>query len=175
MPFVAIPKSSDCRTRGGIVSRFFATICENVTSLTFDATGSITAIAMVASTTWKEINIAKGTGSFNQSKDASQNITQVLTIQIKGQNPTTRAALRALSKVCCGHYLIQDNNLRWHYAGISHNENDDSYVDEDMESGEGFANTEDTSGVNQYQETVQCISNFYAPFWTLGEAGITTS
>lgn len=173
MPITAIAKNTLCRSRGGIVTRLFMAPCDEVNTLTFGTDDEITAITMVSTNTFSEINIAKETGSLTQELDENGNVTQSLQFFYDRQTAAVRKALRELADECCVHVIVQDNNQTFHYLGISHNPTTDEVVDEDMSVNTGTANTgAATTDNNEFSITMTCSSDWFAPHWSLGTAGI---
>jgi hypothetical protein len=181
---VTIAKTACTKGRAGIAT-IWASPCDNVDSLTFDADGSVTAVTMTDTNVFVRIDFEKDTAFFNQEKtrpNARRNINVAQTISFNEDlmNPTTRAGLLALNECCCMHVIVKDNTGRFHYAGITHFPDEvdspasDTYTDEDLRTGDGSGNTgaDSAADINEYIETLTANVGFYAPFYVGSEASI---
>jgi hypothetical protein len=179
MSVTAISLISCPKARAGI-QVLWAIECEKVATLTFDADRSITAITVVVATpanVFKKIEFEENTAFFNQAKTrnkSSLNVVQTISFIEPGLSATVRNALEDLNGNCCLHVIVRDNSGNYHYAGISFNPEDETWWSDKMKTGEGSSNTntDPTADQAEYIETLTGNSLFYAPFWTLGEAGI---
>lgn len=179
-----ITNTSCPQGRAGI-SKAWVASCTDITDLTFNATGGITAITTVVDGGFVPIDFARNAAFLNQTKTTVNNrgslvnTEQVLSFNIDIMNPTTRNQLRVLNGCCCLHVIVRDNTGQYHYLGISHTAGatpgtTDTYVDEYMTTGEGSGNTgaDPTGDINEYIETIRANVNFYAPFYVGVEADI---
>lgn len=176
MAIVPITKVACPKGRAGL-AKLWATECENVASLTFDANHQITAITMVSTTTFKLIEFEKNTAFFNQTKTRvgnAHNVEQALQFVLPNMDATRREALWELNQPCCVTGVALDNSGQYHFIGISYYPDTGEYVFEDMAAGDGSGNTgtDPRNDSNQYIENLIADVNFYAPFWTLATAGI---
>jgi len=167
------------RARAGI-KVLWAANCATVATLTFDEDRQITAITMVVATpanTFKRIEFEENTAFFNQAKTRNKsavNVAQTVSFIEPGLSLLVRNALEDLNGNCCVHAIIKDNSNNYHYAGISYDAEADEWFSDNMKTGEGSSNTntDPTADQAEYIETLTGNSLFYAPFWSLGEAGI---
>lgn len=165
--------------RAGI-SVMWATACEHVTDLTFDADRQITAITMDAANadaTFKKIEFEKNTAFFTQEKTrvkSNVNVAQTISFIEPLMTNTNRNALEDLNDCCCLHAIVKDNIGNYHYAGISFNATTDEWESEDLKTGDGSGNTgaDPTADSNEFLETLTANASFYAPYFAGGEAGI---
>lgn len=170
---VACPKA-----RAGI-KVLWAINCAKVATLTF-TNREVTAITLVVATpanTFSKIEFEENTAFFNQAKTrnkSSTNVTQTISFIEPGLSNTVRNALEDLGGNCCVHVIVRDNSNNYHYAGISYDSVEDEWFSDNMKTGEGSSNTNTDPAADsaEYIETLVGNSLFYAPFWTLGEAGI---
>lgn len=176
----AITTESCPSSRAGI-SVLWATPCSDVATLTFDANHQITAITLIASPTegFVKIEFEKDTAFLEQTKSrikTNVNVTQTISFFEPGLSSTVRKALYDLNTCCCLHVIVRDNSGNYHYCGINFYPATDEWEDSDMRTGDGSANTgaDPTADSAEFNETLTCTSNWYAPFWTLAEAGIPT-
>lgn len=175
-----ILRSACPKARAGI-SVLWAINCADVATLTFNVDREITAITLVVATPtkkWYRIEFEKDTAFFNQEKTRNKSaisVRQQVQFIEPGLGTAVRNALEDLNGNCCVHAIIRDNSNNYHYAGISFNAEDDEWYSEDMRTGAGSSNTNTDPAADQaeYTETLECNALFYAPFWTLGEGGIT--
>lgn len=168
--------------RAGI-AKSWITACTNVLDLIFSATTreiiGITMNAAPGAGRFVLVEFEKKTASFEQAKTRLKNgtnVTQTFTFIEPALNAATSSLLEDLNDCCCSHVIIKDNNGRFHYAGISYFKDSNTYQDEDMKTGDGSGNTgaDPTGDSNEYNETMTADTIWYAPFWSLGEAGIPT-
>jgi len=175
----AITLAACPKARAGIKT-LWAANCAQVDTLTFNATREITAITMVVATpanVFKRIDFEENTAFFNQAKvrnKSAVNVTQTISFVEPGLSNTVRNALEDLNGNCCLHVIVLDNSNNYHYAGISFDIESEEWSSDKMKTGEGSSNTntDPTADQAEYIETVVGNSVFYAPFWTLGDAGI---
>lgn len=175
-----ILRSSCPKARAGI-QVLWAIDCADVDTLTFSVDREITAITLVTATPtkkWKRIEFEENTAFFNQEKTRNKSavsVRQQCQFIEPGLGTAVRNALEDLNGNCCVHAIIRDNSSNYHYAGITYNYTDDEWYSENMKTGAGSSNTntDPTADQAEYTETLECNAQFYAPFWTLGEAGIT--
>lgn len=174
-----ISKTNCPKCRAGIVCMWVAP-CEAIEDLTFDANRCVVGITVDAThpdPTFKKIEFEKDTAFFNQAKTKVKNNTNVAQ-QVQFIEPCmtneVKNALEDLNECCCLHAIIKDNSGTYHYAGISYNKDTDEWNDEDMSTGDGSANTgaDPTADSNEFIETFNANTSWYAPHWKGGEAGI---
>lgn len=174
-----ILRTSCPKARAGIAV-LWAIDCSKVSDLTFNADREITAITILVEVPvnkWKRIEFEKNTAFLNQEKTRNRSaisVRQQIQFIEPGLGAEVRAALEDLNGNCCVHAIVRDNSNNYHYCGISFDAEDAEWWSEDMRTGNGSSNTNTDPAADQaeYTETLECNALFYAPFWTLGEAGI---
>lgn len=176
MAIVAISKSACPKGRGGI-AKLWATECENIATITFDASHDITALTMVAVTTFKLIEFEKNTAFFNQEKTRvgnSHDVQQTIQFILPNADSTQRLGIYELNQPCCIAGIVKLNSGEYLFAGITYDPVADEYEFEDMAAGDGSWNTgaDPAADKNELIENLIANVGFYAPVWTLAEAGI---
>ena len=167
------------KARAGI-AKLWAITCEKVTDLTFNEDREITAITIAVATPankWVGIEFEENTAFLNQEKTRNKSavsVKQQIQIIEPGLSSATRNALEDLNRECCLHIIVQDNSNNFHYCGISYDVETTEWFSDKMKTAAGSSNTNSDPAADQaeYTESFESNSLFYAPFWTLGTAGI---
>lgn len=166
------------KARAGIKT-LWAINCAHVATLTFTdrAVTAITLVVAVPVNKFVKIEFEENTAFFNQAKTRNKsavNVAQTVSFIEPGLSSLVRNALEDLGGNCCLHVIVRDNANNYHYAGISYDYVEDEWFSDNMKTGEGSSNTNTDPAADQaeYIETLVGNSLFYAPFWTLGVAGI---
>lgn len=146
---------------------------------TFDSLRRVTGITMdtgQADPTFKLITFQQNTANFTQAKSSGNavNVAQQINFIEPGMDEAVLSALYDLNLECCGVYIVLDNQGNYWLFGISYFSESGTWKTEDMQTGEGSADsgTDPTADAAQITESLTCNANFYALKWTLGEAGI---
>ncbi len=165
-------------SRAGIAVLYVAQ-CSDIAAdgLTFDADRAISAITMVSGKVFKRIEFEKNTAFFNQAKTkikSSTNVAQTISFIEAGLSNEVRNALEDLNCNCCLFVIVKDNSGTLHAAGISYDSVNETYVFEDMRTGEGSANTgaDPTADSAEFLETLVANVRFYANHLSLAESAI---
>jgi hypothetical protein len=167
------------KSRAGIAEMWVANSAD-IDALTFDTDHQVTAATMVATKLFYYYSFEKGTAFLNQEKTKNGNSTNVaitLSFVFPSLDNAARKELFALNECCSLVAIVKDNSGKKHFIGISHDPTDDSYVFEQMKTGEGSANTgaDPTADKAEFIETLTHNAIFYAPQCIIADAAITVA
>lgn len=171
-----IQKVACGNSRAGI-RKLYVIAAAKVSGLTFGTGGVITAITVVSGGLFVPIEMKLNTAFFNQEKKraggkGAVHVSQKIQFNLEGLLSDYDTALAALNECCDLHVIVKTNGGQLFYAGIS--KDGIGFVSEEMRTGDGFANTgaNPESDEAQYQETLDCMTRWYAPQFTGLESAI---
>lgn len=164
-------------TRAGINVLYVAR-CADIDDIVFDEDRMISGISMVSGAGFKRIEFEKNTAFLNQVKSrnkSSVNVAQTISFNEAGLSNIVRNALEDLNCNCCLFVIVKDNSGILHATGITFNPITESWVFEDMKTGEGSANTgaDPTADSAEFIETLVANTGFYANQLSMAESALT--
>lgn len=176
---VGIGTNNCAKGRAGI-NCFWVVDCKKVLDLIFDADRCVTAIVMDASQpdpVWVKFGFERDTAFLSQPKTrvkAGLNVTQTLSFIEPVLDKIKSNALEDLNDCCCLLAIVRDNNNRYHFLGINYDPKSGEWSANFMQTGDGAAETgaDPNSDSSEFTETLTTTSNWYARYFTGGEAGI---
>jgi hypothetical protein len=154
----------------------------DATGVTFDqATRRVTGFNLdgtIPDAGFVEIQFEKNTAFFNQGKtrvgQSNLNVEGVVSFVEPIHSYELQNALEDLNNCCYLLGIVQDNNNKLRVLGVTYDSENDTYILEDMSTGDGSANTgaDPTSDQNEYIETLSWNAGWYAPFFSGAVADI---